>query len=345
MRIIHLDAGKEWRGGQKQVLLLHQGLIAAGHDSFLLAHKEGALYRECLNQNIKNCSPWNYINRNSSITKGELLKQLDTVQPQIIHYHDSLAVNYAKHGKAFKILTRRVSYPIKWISRITKYKYIHQFVGVSQSITSYLNRYFKKCSTIHSSIDLAYFQKTSKKTVIEKSEKTHLLFVGAYSKQKGIPILLNALEKLVQNNPFIHLHLCGDGELKSEISKIILKKELNTYVTQHGTQHDIAAFYQQCDFVIVPSINGEGSSGTIKEGIACGKPVIASDFEPNKELIRNGENGFLFENKNHQALCNLLDQLINNKTPFNREKILSSSSVFSSEKMIEKYITTYNNFF
>ena len=46
MRILHLDAGKELRGGQHQVLRLIAGLAAAGVESTLLARADAPLYEE-----------------------------------------------------------------------------------------------------------------------------------------------------------------------------------------------------------------------------------------------------------------------------------------------------------
>ena len=43
MRILHLDSGREMRGGQWQVLRLHQGLTEAGLDSLLLARSDSPL--------------------------------------------------------------------------------------------------------------------------------------------------------------------------------------------------------------------------------------------------------------------------------------------------------------
>ncbi len=43
MKILHLDSGREMRGGQWQVLRLHRALLESGHDSFLLARETGAL--------------------------------------------------------------------------------------------------------------------------------------------------------------------------------------------------------------------------------------------------------------------------------------------------------------
>ena len=44
MRILHLDAGREMRGGQWQVLRLIEGLAAAGVESTLLAREDAPLY-------------------------------------------------------------------------------------------------------------------------------------------------------------------------------------------------------------------------------------------------------------------------------------------------------------
>ena len=43
MRILHLDSGREMRGGQWQALRLHRGLVERGHESLLLARRESPL--------------------------------------------------------------------------------------------------------------------------------------------------------------------------------------------------------------------------------------------------------------------------------------------------------------
>lgn len=48
-----------------------------------------------------------------------------------------------------------------------------------------------------------------------------------------------------------------------------------------------------CDALVVPSVDGEGSSGAIKEGWVTGVPVICSALASNQELVRGDENGLL----------------------------------------------------
>lgn len=336
MKVVHIDAGKAWRGGQKQVALLHQGLLEKGIESFLVCNKQGEFYEQSHEQ-VANCMGWNYSGKRSYSTKKDLETILQHIQPDIIHFHDSLSLNYSKVGVGIKLETRRVSYPVKWISRITKYKGIQHHVGVSQTITNYLSRFFKSCSTIHSSIDLDYYTTVSGKAVLKNKSAYNILFVGAYSKQKGIDILLEAFTKLIKSGVEATLHLCGSGELQAAIDASIKKNGIATHVVQYGHQNDIAPFYQEADVVIVPSVDGEGSSGTIKEGIASLKPVIASDIEPNLELIEDGKTGFLFESSDSTALMQLLA-----KKPSVPIKNLETKRLeFSSEIMIEKYHQLY----
>lgn len=338
IKVAHIDAGTEWRGGQKQVALLHQGLLEKGVESFLVCNHEGELYQHS-HEKVANCMGWKYAGKRSFSTKKDLQTILQHIQPDIIHFHDSLSLNYSNVGVGIKIETRRVSYPVKWISRITKYNGIQHHVGVSQTITKYLSRFFKNCSTIHSSIDLDYYKNSSSASVLKNKSAYNILFVGAYSKQKGINILLDAFTKLLKSGAEATLHLCGSGELQNEIDAFIKKNNMMAQVVQYGHQKDIAPFYHEADVVIVPSVDGEGSSGTIKEGIACLKPVIASDIEPNLELIEDGKTGFLFKNSDSQTLMELLAQ--QHTLPItNLEK---KRNEFTSGIMVKKYHELYAN--
>ena len=336
MRILHVDGGKEWRGGQKQVFLLHEGLLKLGIESFLVCNKEGELYEQ-VHPKLSNCLGWNFTGKRSSKTKKDLKSIIDHVKPDIIHYHDSLSINYTSVGDALKVATRRVSYPIKWLSRLTKYKNIDLHVGVSQTITNYMSKYFPNCKTRHSSIDLNYFKNSQSLNQFKNKSEYNILFVGAYSKQKGIPVLLDAFSKLIKQDTKATLHLCGSGELQGLIDETITKYDLQESIIQYGHQKDIAPFYHEADVVIVPSVDGEGSSGTIKEGIASLKTVIASDIEPNKELVEDGKTGFLFESNNSNSLLKLLS-----KRPTIPTNVLEKyREQFSSQMMIDKYVEFY----
>ncbi|MGH9694085.1 MAG: hypothetical protein ACRD5Z_08095, partial [Bryobacteraceae bacterium] len=52
LRILHIDTGRELRGGQRQVLLLMKGLREAGHESVLLARENTPLWRAAVENDL-----------------------------------------------------------------------------------------------------------------------------------------------------------------------------------------------------------------------------------------------------------------------------------------------------
>lgn len=68
-----------------------------------------------------------------------------------------------------------------------------------------------------------------------------------------------------------------------------------------------------CLCVLVPS-KFEGLPITLLEAASYGKSAVASSIPAHKEVIKNGENGFLFSHRDKQAFFNLVQTLLNNRT-------------------------------
>jgi len=93
--------------------------------------------------------------------------------------------------------------------------------------------------------------------------------------------------------------------------------------------------------VIVPSVDGEGSSGVIKEAIVAGKPVIASDLKANKELISDGLNGVLFKKGSQEDLQEKIESIINKKITIDYNEIKRSAETYSCNYLIKSYLDEY----
>ena len=212
MRVIHIDTGKEFRGGQRQVLILHKGLLTSGVESYLLCRKKSNLYQRAKDERIENVigfEPNNFYYSNS------LNKNLKNLKPEIVHCHDSKSLNYfIFKRKSFKLIeTRRVSYPISSFSIKYKYSKCDWHVAVSEEIENYLRKFFKNVTTIHSGIELERFKKDFNENPLKGNFEKNILFVGALTKQKGVEVLIKAfyiLSKEFQNSA---LHIVGDGKL------------------------------------------------------------------------------------------------------------------------------------
>ncbi len=128
MRILHLDSGCEMRGGQWQALALHRGLVAAGHESLLLARAGGPLGEEARREKL----PFQAL---SALRVARVSGDFD-----LVHAHDARSHTIAAlAGRAPLIVSRRVAFPVR-SSAASKWKYGRPrlFLAVSRFVAGEL---------------------------------------------------------------------------------------------------------------------------------------------------------------------------------------------------------------
>jgi hypothetical protein len=124
MRILHLDAGKEMRGGQWQALRLMEGLAAAGVESTLLA-RHGAPLFEAARERGWRVEPL-------SLVRAMLLAR----RHDLVHAHDARGHTFgAIAGSGRLVVARRVAFPVRsrW-----KYRRARRYLAVSEFVKSVL---------------------------------------------------------------------------------------------------------------------------------------------------------------------------------------------------------------
>lgn len=342
MKVLHIDTGRTWRGGQRQAVTLHQGLLSNNIKSYLLTPQDSALHQLRKNDTA-NIFSYDYRSPYSLTTYRQINAYIKKIDPDLIHCHDSHAVTLGgRYHRKFPIFhTRRVSYPIKWLSRLFKYRNINMHICVSEDIRRYMNLFFNNTITIHSCVDLSRFQTLPSSSPFNKQGQQNLLYVGAFSEQKGIDTLLKAFAHIYAKHPNAVLHLVGDGHLFPQMQSLIHELDISDRTILYGSRSDIEPFYLSSDLVVCPSVSGEGSSGVIKEGMAAGKTVIASSLEANSELIDDQINGILFTNRDHDHLAQQLDTVLSQKVSISKQAILDKVVQFSCETTVQQYIQLY----
>jgi len=346
MKIIHIDSGRDWRGGQRQVYTLHNMLTNQGYDSYLICNNKGLLYQRAKMNNLSHLYGYEYISEISRKSKRQLNNIIGDINPDIIHCHDShslgLIDQYPPEINVFH--TRRVSYPINFFSRKYKYKKANVHIAVGENIRKYIANFFENSFFIPSCIDTSRFENLKKLKSFSQN-KTNLLFVGAFSKQKGIDVLIYAFKKLLTKQKNLALHLVGDGEMMKKIQLLVSENNLSSDVIFHGHKDKIEEYYISADYVIFPSIDGEGSSGVIKETFAAGKTLIASDLIDNLDLVKNNHNGFLFKNNCKDSLFKTLDKILTKNIKIDQKILKENALLYSCKKTTEKYIELYEKFY
>jgi glycosyltransferase involved in cell wall biosynthesis len=204
-----------------------------------------------------------------------------------------------------------------------------------------MKQYFNNTFTIHSCVDIKRFDRVVNKTIFDKNGDINIVYVGAFSNQKGVDVLIKAFSNIVKTHVNSVLHLVGDGELLKPMKDLAKSLNIDNNTIFYGARKDVESFYLNSDYVVCPSVSGEGSSGVIKEGMAAGKIVITSDLTANKELIDNGVNGVMFKTGDSNALTTALNKVINKDIIIDHQKIKDKVSLFDCSNTIEQYVALY----
>ena len=351
MKIIHFDLADGFRGGQRQALLLHRNLRQQGIDSLLAVDARGRLRAKADADGIGGLLPLDLTTARSTtisrlLSLPRVWSMLHREQPDIVHFHEPASLLYRPlAGRALTVETRRVSFPIKPLSVRLKYRPIDLHVGVSDEIADYLRSFgLEHVYTVRSAIDVGRFERVARERAPAARPGFRLLYVGAFHKMKGIDVLLAAFRRLAAADASIELHLVGDGELLPGFRGALEASGLADRAVFHGYREDTETFYADADAVLVTSTYGEGSNGIIKEAMAAGVPVIASDLACNAELIEHGVEGLLFRNGDADDLAARVVELQRGDTRFDPQRLRERAREWSDEQISARYLELYRRY-
>lgn len=165
-----------------------------------------------------------------------------------------------------------------------------------------------KYHVVHCGIDPAQFQP---RTHDQRGKR--ILFIGRFDPVKGLPLLIEAIERLAADHPDVHLDLVGDGPLRPEIERQIRERRLDGGVTSHGYLSQAQCRERLCEAdVLVISSFAEGVPVVLMEAMASGVPVLAPWIAGIPELVENGVSGVLVPSGDVESLASGLSMLLTN---------------------------------
>ncbi|WP_256009563.1 glycosyltransferase family 4 protein [Desertivirga xinjiangensis] len=141
-------------------------------------------------------------------------------------------------------------------------------------------------------------------------ENILVLFCGKFEPKKDPEVLLNAFAELNMDN--VHLLFVGNGILekclKTKVSALNLQQ---IHFLPFQNQLQMPVIYQSCNLYCLPSQGpGETWGLAVNEAMAAGKAVIVSTMVGcATDLVKNGENGFIFESGDKHSLKRNLKEL------------------------------------
>lgn len=239
---------------------------------------------------------------------------------------------------------RRNLLGFKWIDRFV-YKHYHKIIAISskteEALISYLGSKNRIC-VVENGIDIT---KIAKVKAIEKKDlgctkcDKLILQVARFSEQKDQDTLIRCLKLLPAS---YHAVFVGDGVRRTICENLAVHEGVKDRVHFLGVRDDVPQILQSVD-VVVMSSHCEGFGLAAVEGMAAGKPVIASDVPGLSEVVSGA--GVLFEQGNVKMLSEQINALLTDSKYYEEiaHKCLLRAERYDIHKMGEQYEEIYRS--
>jgi len=260
-------------------------------------------------------------------------------------FHNSLIAKYAK--KAIKITGEHNHHnnDHKYIkSVIDSCKGFDYFIPISRELCDYYRapmadngvktEYIKFCIDDNPNYSAPSF------------DFPDLINVGRLSPEKGQLDLVEVFGRVVKVHPSARLHIVGDGPDLEKIKALIKEKELSDSVILHGYQNKeyIYNLLPKTSLYVMTSFT-ESFGLVLLEAMSCGIPCISfSSAQGCHEIIDNGKNGYIIENRDIEAMAEAVCGLISDKEKLRAmsSEALSTADEFSYEKTKNSWLDLMN---
>ena len=221
-------------------------------------------------------------------------------KPIILHIHSSYFYQFINKSKKLK---RNVIFFI--LARVSVVIVLtHEMQSEMSSILA-----GKKIYVIRNGID---FKKIKNKFNFIRKQN-FILYLGRYTKEKGIYDLIDAIKIVINKGYDLTLNLYGENE-KQKIVNYVKKMKLESKILINDWidgKKKISVFYQS-SFIVLPSYT-EGIPNVIIEAMATQTPIISTEVGGLKEILVDGENAIIIQAGNPRDLSDKIIDLLNNE--------------------------------
>ena len=282
-------------------------------------------------------------------TINKLYKIVKKYKINLIHSNASRPTIYAG------IISKLLKIPLIWQVRIIESEGLYdkflvsfckKIITVSKAVEkrfAWLKRK-NKIIVIYNGVDTQEFNPQISPESIREEFKLDIDIpvvgtIGNLISGKGQEYFVRAASLVSKNIPNVRFFIVGDGEDRKQLEELVNVLELKEKVIFTGKRSDISQLIAATDIIIQPSIYPESFGRVIIEGMAMGKPVIATNQGGVLEIIEDGISGTLIPPKNSPLMAKAIIDLINNREKARRIGLTARRKVeekFSIEENVKK---------
>jgi len=170
------------------------------------------------------------------------------------------------------------------------------------------------------------------------------LLIGRMLKDKGVIEFVEAAKILKKKYPNVRFQLLGQLDVENRTA--ILREQVDEWVSEDiveylGTTDNVIPYITQADCIVLPSYR-EGLSRTLLEASAMTRPIIATNVTGCREVVDDGENGYLCKVKDSADLVNKLELMLmlpsEQRADMGRKGREKMQREFDEKMIVKRYI-------
>lgn len=360
IRCCHIISGDLWAGAEVMAYQLIRGLLTSNNDVDILVIllNDGKLAHELRKIGIE----VELIDESSTCflnTIWSIRRSLEQFGPHIIHTHrykeNILGYLGSRFGGKVKLITTQHGLPENYkgfssLKHLVVLKYnfftlkrhFEKVIAVSNDIRSYFLKNLgfegKKVHVIHNGIEIPDH------AIRRKSKDPFVIgSCGRLFPVKDYRLMIKVAKECTSDNNNIRFELAGDGPEMQRLRALVEHFGLNGRFRLRGHLDNMEEFYRGLNLFINTSIH-EGIPMSVLEAMSHGLPVVAPRVGGLKEIIDDGVDGFLIENRDPEAFAEKCLLLARDQTLWQgmskaaHQKIINR---FSVQRMAEEYYMLY----
>lgn len=203
-----------------------------------------------------------------------------------------------------------------------------------------------KIDVLPNGIDPGYFSSgpalpSLRETLKIPQNRKCIGFVGRFTPQKNLEMLITAFQNLIVLGQEVDLLLAGDGPEKEKLEALVERMEMEKFVHFTGFTQDVRPLYKVMDLFALSS-NEEGMPNSILEAMAMEVPVVATRTGGIPEMIEPGKEGMLVPKGSADEMVKSMVKLLQDSNlqkdmgKRGRERVLKDFSFDARVKCLEK---------
>ena len=353
MRILHIDSGRTWRGGQNQALLTAQGMLAAGHEVILAVRRGGALESRALAAGME-LRPLEISGDISPKAIACLLRVLLQWRPDIVHAHDPHALSAAFPAigiarSGVLVAARRVDFSLRGAFSRFKYRRAQRIITASRAIASVLENEgiaAERIRVVHEGVRDRIPKAGGDALLRSLGVPENTLVIGniaALTDHKDHRTLIEAARIVLARRRDVRFVIAGEGECRPGLERQLRETGLEEKVLLLGFRDDIDTLLPAFTLFCLSS-HMEGLGTSVLDAMAFGIPVVATNAGGIPEAVEDGVTGRIVPVRNASRLADALLELLEDEARRKSMGIAGRHSFeqhFSVDRMVEKTIRVY----